>query len=135
MWVYLHSFTVSLAGKEEESSDGSIGSGPLGVSVEEGVGQSGSRKPAAAVQRKSPRSHPPTVPTKPAAAPPRSRNTPPRRAVARKSTGGKRVNPSKRGKPTFSPKADSRKVRQKSRLKSGTGALIEIRWELYHRPL
>merc|ERR1712025_216406 len=113
---------------EDEAGNEGNGSEPSDVSGEEGASQSGSRQPAAAVQSKSPRSHPPTVSTNKAGAPPRPSNTspPPRRGVARKSTGGKRVNPSKRGKPTFSPKA-SRKVRKKSRMKPGTGALIEIR--------
>jgi len=114
--------------EEDESSDASIGSGPLDAPVE-GSGQGGSRHPAA-VQRKSPRKKPPALPPNQAAAvAPAEPNSTPRRNIARKSTGGKkpkRVSPSKRGKPSFSPNAASRKARKK-RLRPGMGALIDIR--------
>jgi len=132
-----HNETGDDDNEEDESSDASIGSGPLDAPVE-GSGQGGSRHPAA-VQRKSPRKKPPAPPPNQAAAvAPAEPNSTPRRNIARKSTGGKKPkrvspskrgkpSPSKRGKPSFSPNAASRKARKKKRLRPGMGALIDIR--------
>lgn len=133
--AFYNSFLFFVDNEEDESSDGSIGSGPLDAPVE-GTGQGGSRHPSA-VQRKSPRKKPPAMPPNQAVAPAEANFTP-RRNIARKSTGGKKPkrvspskrgkpSPSKRGKPTFSPNAASRKARKKKRLRPGMGALIDIR--------